>query len=160
MTLAITAVLTGTGAMAQDASVAPHCGTYEVITANRLAEVVDVAPEGVSVGDQRVGSHDLTAADGTVVGKSYWATKVADTSNGVHTLIGDANHVYENGTLHHNFIYQLPDPLKPEIPKDLQSFDYHVIGGTGEFAGAEGTAYYSSDSDGNRIIRLELDCGS
>ncbi len=143
---------------AEGAAQTADCSPFEVFLGTWQLEVIDLGAAGLSIGDRRVGSLDLLNADGAVIGQSLFESTVAGSHDGRYRLIGNAHHIYDNGTLHYKVVYELPDPTDPRPQVDLPRFEYHVTGGTKAFAGAQGTVRTALGDDGRRIIALDIEC--
>lgn len=70
-------------------------------------------------------------------------------------MIVNGHFVLVNGTISWIGTYQIEDPAE-SVRED--SFEYAVVGGTGDFAGATGTLRTFDDDRGRRVAALDVAC--
>ena len=136
----------------------PKCEVFELIVGEGSTNVIDTGPDGLSIGDSRVGARDLLNADGDVVGELLFNASVVSEKDGMYRLMGDVHYVFDSGRLHFATVYELPDPSTPDLPKTLPSFEYHATGGVGAFEGVSGSTKTTSHDDGSRKIVFNISC--
>lgn len=145
---------------AQELSTEPHCGRFDVGIGESDVHLQKLNDSDSLVGNRRAGTYELVGSDG-VIGYILFTSTVVQSLEGSHRLIGDAHHVYDNGTVHYKMVYQLPDPSKPDIARSPNpQVIFHVTGGTGDFTGARGTISSFRDVEGRAIQHVDLTCGN
>ncbi|MEM8564545.1 MAG: hypothetical protein AAGF57_20055 [Pseudomonadota bacterium] len=136
----------------------PSCGQFEVSLANTQVELIRESADRTGIGDRRVGNYDIIGVDGSVVGQGLFEAVVAAEHEGGFRLIGNVHNIYDAGTLHFASVYQLPDLSTSSPDPAAGLLEYHVLSGTGDFAGASGSVKALPNDSGPTFIQFDLDC--
>ncbi len=145
MNILIKAGIAGFGLLwtAQAMAAAPEgCGSFTVFTdeTGRVVTFVDHPPDGISVGDQRVGVKTVKDADGNSVGELQWISTVRTVGDGQHQTSSEGTFIFPAGAL---FVKRLAAStlVAPDMTDKIAgNGDFIVIGGSGAFQGARGVA--------------------
>ena len=118
---------------------------------------MDHAGTGVGVGDARAGQGRLLDENGNEIGRSYFhSVVVPGADEGFHTVMGTGHSVFANGMISTSGVIQIPDPTSSAT--HTQEFEYAIVGGTGDFAGARGTMRAFTDDQGRRVTVFDAVC--
>mgnify|MGYP003695112767 CR=1 FL=1 len=134
------------------------CGIFNLYIANGDVSYFDIKPEGVSVGDRRVGRYGVIADNGKKIGTFvFTGTIMPPSDSGNFELHATAYYQLPNGSLTTAMVYRMVDASKTSDIPDRQ-FTYPVVGGTGTFVGARGILRSSKDSKGRRVHNFDITC--
>jgi len=144
----------------------PPCGTFTIHGSEFEVVPLDLAQEGRTVGDERIGERELKDADGNVVGVFRWVSTVVDTEGGDGDDTIALNHnVYTlpDGTIHASgqFFFEtfMNRNTQPETNPAESKNSIAVTGGTGAYVNSEGEveAAYTPGEPSKYIFKLQCD---
>ncbi|MCP4384652.1 MAG: hypothetical protein GY798_25095 [Hyphomicrobiales bacterium] len=153
------------GSMLSSSVAMAACEPFSLIadSSGRDAAYVDVGEEGVSPGDLRVGVIPMLDESGRTVADLHWKLHILNPSVqagdgpvprrfSMHVL------VLEDGEIHFNALPAAAQPPQDTKRRSVTSFDGVVIGGTGAYAFARGTATRTFDGeDGTLDLNIRCD---
>lgn len=122
-----------------DANDAPGCGAFSLTGGEKAIEVIDESPAGKSIGDERAGWRRLLDGDGGEVAEVHFvATLTAPGGGDRGDVLASQYFVRFGGDwMVTASLYELPNA--DVATKGAGNARLVVTGGTGPFAGAQGT---------------------
>lgn len=154
---AVTALASAGNALGQVTS-EPHCGTFVVYAEVSAWHVLDHGEEGETPGDQVTLNTNMLDADGNVVGVSHTVvTYLPEMEDGSQLIHGSSYHTYPNGSI--ALVTVTPATITHDEAELIDHLhERPVVGGTGDFAHATGTATAVTLEDGTRQNTYNLMC--
>ncbi len=135
--------------------------TVSTTDAGRKVTYVDALPEGLSVGDMRVGQKDMLDSDGNKVGVFRWSATVMETDNGAGKPIYSVRKFYEfeDGVLFGSSLDNTSSPVGDTSIPSIVSGRTSIVGGLGRYVGATGLKRHERHPDsGDFTYYFEIDC--
>lgn len=141
---------------------AQHCGVFRYYSQYVDVQLIDLGEPGLSVGDIRVGHVLGLDENGEQLSIHNFEAIVSPTSEeNYYRFVGTGHDVYENGMISWSGTYRAPDPeVQAPVTDDAdnQVIVVSVVGGTGDFAGANGTLSWFVDEDGRNVGEYNINC--
>lgn len=136
-------------------------GVVYTTDAGRQVTFVDAAPDGVSIGDKRIGQKDILDADGEKVGVFRWVATVVqlgdEDSKPVYAV--DKSYEFEDGILFGRSLDNVNAPVGDTSKVSIVSGHTNIHGGVGKYSGVSGTKHHERHSETGRFTyHFDVQC--
>lgn len=136
-------------------------GVVYTTDAGREVTFVDAAPDGVSIGDKRIGKKDILDADGLKVGVFRWVATVVQLGDGdskpVYTV--DKSYEFGDGILFGRSLDNVNSPVGDTSKVSIVSGHTNIHGGVGKYSGVSGVKHHERHSETGRFTyRFDIEC--
>ena len=108
---------------------------------DRIVEYIDLGATGPSAGDRRVGRAAVFDSDGKEIGYKVWTITIVEVEGDKPVaIVGQQQHILTDGSLFSLITAGYQGDYQQEDKPTITDSEKPVIGGTGAYAGARGTA--------------------
>ena len=137
--LAVIGLIMGLAPVTGHATEEPPCADLELYQELEELIFIDHEPEGLQPGDQRILRWIVKDAEARPLGYFHVITTVLHSISGGDVIQATGTIAFANGNISTQIHTTLPDASRTD-QSTLEAVDWSITGGTGEFAGATGTA--------------------